>query len=67
MELVKAVMWSAGNVAAAARSGENTAAAELCLVSAGGLVRSLVCGCAAAPLLALLAGSWWVHWRRARS
>ena len=32
VELVKAVMWSAGNVAAAARSGENTATAELCLV-----------------------------------
>ena len=31
MELVKAVMWSAGNVAAAARSGEHTAPAELCL------------------------------------
>ncbi len=33
VELVKAVMWAAGNVAAAARSGENTGTAELCLVS----------------------------------
>lgn len=31
VELVKAVMWSAGNVAGAARSGEHTAPAELCL------------------------------------
>jgi brefeldin A-resistance guanine nucleotide exchange factor 1 len=31
VELVKAVMWAAGNVAAAARSGENTGTAELCL------------------------------------
>ena len=31
MELVKSVMWCAGNVAAAARSGEATGAAELCL------------------------------------
>ncbi|KAI3425868.1 hypothetical protein D9Q98_007841 [Chlorella vulgaris] len=31
VELVKAVMWSAGNVAGAARSGENTSTSELCL------------------------------------
>lgn len=31
VELVKAVMWSGGNVAAAARSGEHTAPSELCL------------------------------------
>lgn len=31
VELVKAVMWSAGNVAGAARTGEGTATPELCL------------------------------------
>jgi hypothetical protein len=31
VELVKAVMWAAGPIASAARSGERTAPAELCL------------------------------------
>lgn len=47
VELVKAVMWCAGNVAAAARSGENTATAELCLVRHWAALLGLLCGGAA--------------------
>lgn len=43
VELVKAVMWSAGNVAAAARSGENTATGELCLVRRPMVWLALLC------------------------